>query len=167
MTRSFRLLLPGLALIVQASCFGGSASSGQTRHTLPECGIALELPSHFGQPTHSAGCAYDWTGDGGMTLLSVAAALPGDTGQETDEGTAMPGQVVDYARAATFGGFPGRERRTQQEVGAQNRAVWTGYFQGPKGALNIKVATIQKESADEFGEPFWQNIRSRWIQALK
>ena len=170
MTRSFRLLLPGLALVLHLSCSGGSggsASSGNTRHEMPDCGIALELPSHFGQPTHGTGCAYDWTGNGGMTLLSVTAALPGDPGNETDPATAMPGQVVDYARDATFGGLPGKERRTQQKVGEQNRAVWTGFFQGPKGALNIKVATIQKESADEFGEQFWQNIRSRWVHALK
>ena len=167
MNRFFRLLSLCVALVSQVSCSGGSASSGSTRHEMPECGIALELPSHFGQPTHSTGCLYDWTGNGGMTLLGVRAALPGDTGQETEEGTVMPGQVVDYARAAVFGGMSGKERRTQQSVGAQNRAVWTGFFQGPKGALNIKVSTIQKESADEFGEPFWQNIRSRWIQPLK
>lgn len=167
MNRPLQGLLVGVVLVSQASCFGGSASSGNSRHEMPECGIVLELPNHFGQPTHSTGCVYEWNGNGGMTLLGVTAALPGDTGQETDEGTVMPGQVVDYARAATFGGMPGKERRTQQSMGAQNRAVWTGFFQGPKGALNIKVSTIQKGSADEFGEPFWLNIRSRWIHPLK
>jgi len=167
MTRSLKVVVLSLVLVAQGCCSPKRAESGNTVHPLPECGIELELPNHFGKPTHTTGCAYDWTGEGGMTLLSVVGALPGDTGQETEASTAMPGQVVDYARSATFGGMPGKERRTQQKMGAQNRAVWTGFFTGPKGGMNLKVASIQKYTADEFGETFWKNLRERWVRPAK
>ncbi|HQP39072.1 MAG TPA: hypothetical protein PLI95_28005 [Polyangiaceae bacterium] len=167
MTRLLTVLALGLTVASQGCCSSKSAESGNTVHSLPECGIELELPNHFGKPTHTKGCAYDWTANESMTLLGVTGALPGDTGKETEASTAMPGQVVDYARPATFGALPGKERRTQQKMGAQNRAVWTGFFTGPKGGVNLKVTAVQKYTADEFGEAFWKNLRTRWVRPAK
>jgi hypothetical protein len=170
MTIRSRVLALGCILVLQGCC---SSGGGEKKHSLPECGIAIELPTHFKAAPHKGGCAYQWNGEG-ATLLEVTGALPGDMGQEADANTAMPGQVVDYARAATFGeaygahpGFPGKERRTQQKVGQQNRAVWTGFFQGPKGGVNVKVSSIQQYDADEFGEQFWTALRTHRIRPLK
>lgn len=164
MNRIAILLVLGSLMTLQGCC---SSKSSENQYTLTDCGIRLDLPTHFGAPSHSGGCNYEWSSNGGMMTLQISSALPGDTGTETDAKTAMPGQNVDYSRAASFGPYPGKERRTQQKVGAQNRAVWTGFFTGPKGAVNVKVSSIQKESADEFGEQFWKNLRTNLIRSPK
>lgn len=156
--------LLGLAL-ASACCLPGGPPAN-VRHLLTDCGLALELPAHFGQPVHAGGCQYQWTTDEGLTTLEIAAALPNDPGLATQSDLLMPGQSVDYARETTFGGLPGRERRTQEQLGAQIRCVWTGFLAGPQGNLNIKLIAVQPMSPDEFGEAFWQNLRTRLIQPL-
>lgn len=158
-----------MLLLLQGCCSSGccSSKSGETIHILTECGIQLELPNHFGNPKHSPGCFYDWIAEEGKTSLSVTAALPGDTGQAAEASTAMAGENVDYAKSTTFGGLSGKERRTQQKVGEQTRAVWTGFFTGPKGGINLKIASIQEYSADQFGETFWKSLQERRIRPIK
>jgi hypothetical protein len=157
----------GVALALSGCCaLGGKADSGNQAHELAECGIVLELPNHFGKPVHGSGCAYEWSANEGTTTLAVTGALPGDNGQETEAKTAMPGQTVDYARDASFGTLAGRERRTQEKLGPQNRCVWTGFVRAPKGNVNVKLVMVQKYTADEFGEPFWRNVRTSWLRPL-
>ena len=135
-------------------------------HEMPECGIALELPSYFGEPSRSEGCRYQWSAHEGLTTFEISPVLPNDPGLDTNADTAMPMQTVDYAREAAFGGLPGRERRTQERLGARNRAVWIGFLEGPKGNLYLKLILVQEETADEFGEAFWRNLRTNLIRPL-
>lgn len=164
MTRIYMwLVVLGVALAVQGCCCG---DGGNTEHKLSECGIRLTLPNHFNQPKHGSGCDYEWTANHDETTLRITSALPGDKGTNTKKKTAMTGQRVDYARKAKFGNLSGRERRTQGMLGPRNRAVWTGFVKGPKGNLDIKLTMLQEFSADEFGESFWQNIRTHWVKPL-
>jgi len=137
------------------------------RHELSDLSLAVELPPHFGQPSRSLAGAWAWSADEGLTTFEVAPALPGDQGIETLADTVMPGQTVDYARAAEIGGMSGRERRTQEPLGAMNRAVWTGFVEGPRGNLTLKLIIVQPESADEFGEAFWRNLTTNLIQRVE
>lgn len=161
-----RFAVIGLVLGVGLSGCLVERPPDRIRHEMSDCGIALELPSYFGTPAHSEGCLYRWSAHEGLTTFEVAAALPNDPGLRTHPDTIMPGQTVDYAREAEFGGMPGRERRTQERLGARNRAVWIGFFEGPRGNLYLKLTLVQDETADEFGEAFWRNIRTNLIHPL-
>jgi len=152
--------------LVLAGCLAERPTT-RVRHELPDLGVAVELPPHFGQSVRSVSGAHAWSFNDDLTTFEIAPALPGDQGIETQPDTVMPGQLVDYAREAEIGGMPGRERRTQEPLGAMNRAVWTGFVEGPRGNLTLKLIMVQPESADEFGEAFWRNLTTNLIQRLE
>ena len=163
----FQLVTVASLALLQGCCLIGKKDEAtHTDHQLVECGLAVKLPSHFGKPTHGSGCSYEWTANEGETTMRVQSALPGDHGQETEAKTAGPTQKVDFARETKFGGLPAKERRTQEDLGAKRRIVWTAFIEGPKGAVNLKVIMVQTETPDEFGQSFWDNLRKRWIQPL-
>jgi len=165
--RASVIAVASLIAMQQGCCLlGNKDEATHTDHELAECGLALKLPSHFGKPSHGAGCSYEWTANAGETVLRLESALPGDKGQNADPKTAMPTQTVDYARSTKFGALPAKERRTQESMGAKRRIVWTAFIEGPKGAVNLKVMMVQTETPDEFGESFWTNLRKRWVQPL-
>jgi hypothetical protein len=143
------------ALLAGACTSSQAPSTGRTPHPLPEHGLSVELPDHFGRPT-STGGAYEWTANGGLTTLRVAGGGP--------VSAVMPGQTVDYERDARFGPWAGREQRTQERLGNRRRITWTGNAKGPRGPIELKLIMLQAEPPEEFGESFWQNLRG-WLRA--
>jgi hypothetical protein len=151
--------LLAIATLAAGCSSSKSPESGAAGQPLPEHGLVLALPAHFGKPTSSSG-SYEWTANEGLTTLRIATA-----GAPGAEARAMPGQTVDYSRATSLGGLPATERRTQEKIGVKRRIVWTGIMQGPKGRVEVKLTMIQAESPEEFGETFWKNLRG-WIRTL-